>query len=73
MVAQRLEKIAMSDLLEGRERLESAHKQLQTAMTQLIIKKNYLEAERLLLIVDQLMLDLIEDMGRPVVRPSIWT
>ncbi len=73
MVAQWLEKIAMSDLLEGRERLESAHKQLQTAMTQLITKKNYSEAERLLLIVDQLMLDLIEDMGTPVVRPSIWT
>ncbi len=73
MVAKRLEKIAMSDFLEGRERLESAHKQLQTAMTQLITKKNYSEAERLLLIVDQLMLDLIEDMGTPVVRPSIWT
>ncbi len=73
MVAPRLEKIAMSDLLEGRERLESAHKQLQAAMTQLITKKNYSEAERLLLIVDQLMLDLIEDLGMPVVRPSVWT
>ena len=39
MVAQRLEKIAMSDLLEGRERLDRAHKQLQDAMTQLIAKK----------------------------------
>jgi hypothetical protein len=73
VVAQRSEKIAMSDLLEGRERLESAHKQLQDAMTELITKKNYSEAERLLLIVDQLMLDLIEDMGALVVRPSVWT
>ncbi len=73
MVAQRLEEIAMSDLLEGRERLESAHKQLQDAMMQLITKKNYSEAERLLLIVDQLMLDLIEDMGAPIVRASVWT
>jgi hypothetical protein len=68
-----LEKIAMSDLLEGRERLESVHKQLQDAMVQLITKKNYSEAERLLLIVDQLMLDLIEDLGTPVIRPSVWT
>jgi hypothetical protein len=73
VVAQRLEKIAMSDLLGSRERLESAHKQLQDAITQLITKKNYSEAERLLLLVDQLMLDLIEDMGAPVVRPSVWT
>ena len=63
----------MSDLLEGRERPESAHKQLQDAMTDMITKKNYLEAERLLLVVDKLMLDLIEDMGAPVVRPSVWT
>jgi hypothetical protein len=73
LVAQRLEEIAMSDLLEGRERLESAHKQLQDAMMQLITKKNFSEAERLLLIVDQLMLALIEDMGAPVVRASVWT
>jgi hypothetical protein len=72
-IAQRPEKIAMSDLLESRERLESAHKQLQDAMTELITKKNYSEAERLLLVVDKLMLDLIEDMGAPVVRPSVWT
>ena len=63
----------MSDLLESRERLESAHKQLQDAMTELITKKNYSEAERLLLVVDKLMLDLIEDMGVPVVRPGVWT
>ncbi len=42
-------------------------------MTELITKKNYLEAERLLLVVDKLMLDLIEDMGAPVVRSSVWT
>ncbi len=62
----------MSDLLESRERLEGAHKKLQDAMTELITKKNYSEAERLLLVVDKLMLDLIEDMGAPVVRSSVW-
>ncbi len=67
------EKIAMFDLLESRERLESAHRKLQDAMTELITKKNYSEAELLLLVVDKLMLDLIEDMGVPLVRPSVWT
>ena len=31
----------MSELLECRERLESAHKQMQEAMTELITNKNY--------------------------------
>lgn len=63
----------MSDMLERRERLESAHKQLLDAMTELITNKNYSEAERLLHVVDKLMLDLIEDMGGVVVRSSLWT
>jgi hypothetical protein len=63
----------MFDLLESRERLESAHRKLQDAMTELITKKNYSEAELLLLVVDKLMLDLVEDMGAPLVRPSVWT
>jgi hypothetical protein len=53
----------MSQVLEWRERLESAHKQLQDAMTDLITNKNYSEAERRFYAVDQLMLDLIKDMG----------
>jgi hypothetical protein len=36
----------MSDQLEWRERLESAHKQMQDAMTEMITKKDYSEAER---------------------------
>jgi hypothetical protein len=63
----------MSDMLEQRERLESAHKQLLDAMTELITNKNYSEAERLLHVVDKLMLDLIEDMGGVVVRSGLWT
>jgi hypothetical protein len=63
----------MSDMLERRERLESAHKQLLDAMTELITNKNYSEAERLLHVVDKLMLDLIEDMGGVVVRSGLWT
>jgi hypothetical protein len=63
----------MSDQLEWRERLESAHKQLQDAMTELITNKNYPEAERRLHAVDQHMLDLIEDMGGNVVRSGLWT
>jgi hypothetical protein len=63
----------MPDGLEWRERLERAHKQMQEAMTELITNKNYLEAERLLHFVDKLMLDLIEDMGGPVVRSGLWT
>jgi hypothetical protein len=55
------------------ERLESAHKQMQEAMTEFITKKNYPEAERRLRYVDQLMLDLIEEMGGNVVRSSLWT
>ena len=34
----------MSELLECRERLENAHKQMQEAMTELITNKNYSEA-----------------------------
>ena len=63
----------MSDQLEWRERLEGAHKQMQEAMTELITNKNYLEAERILYVVDKLMLDLIEDMGGIVVRSGLWT
>ena len=63
----------MSQVLEWRELLESAHKQLQDAMTDLITNKNYSEAERRLHAVDQLMVDLIEDMGANVVRSGLWT
>jgi hypothetical protein len=63
----------MSELLECRERLEGAHKQMQDAMTELITNKNYSEVERLLLIVDKLMLNLIEDMGGTVIRSGLWT
>jgi hypothetical protein len=35
-------------MLEWRERLEGAHKQMQDAMTELITNKNYSEAEQLL-------------------------
>ena len=61
----------MSEMLEWRERLEGAHKQMQDA--ELITNKNYSEAERLLRAVDKLMLDLIEDMGGNVVRSGLWT
>src|SRR6516225_1754747 len=63
----------MSQVLEWRELLESAHKQLQDAMTNLITNKNYSEAERRLHAVDQLMVDLIEDMGGNVIRSGLWT
>jgi hypothetical protein len=53
----------MSELLECRERLESAHNQMQEAMTEL----------SLLHVVDKLMLDLIEDMGETVIRSGLWT
>jgi hypothetical protein len=62
----------MSDHLEWRERLENAHKQMHEAMTELITNKNYSEAERRLHYVDQLMIDLIEDMGGTVVRSGLW-
>jgi len=63
----------MADPLEWRQRLESTHKQLLDAMTELITNKNYSEAERILYVVDKLMLDLIEDMGGIVVRSGLWT
>jgi len=63
----------MADSLEWRQRLESTHKQLLDAMTELITNKNYSEAERILYVVDKLMLDLIEDMGGTVVRSGLWT
>jgi hypothetical protein len=63
----------MSELLEWRERLEGAHKQMQDAMAELITKKDYSEAERLLHLVDKLMVDLIEDMGGNAVRSGLWT
>jgi len=62
----------MSELLEWRERLESAQ-QMQDAMTELITKKDYSEAERLLHFVDKLMVDLIEDMGGNAIRSGLWT
>ena len=63
----------MADSLEWRQRLESTHKQLLDAMRELITNKNYSEAERILYVVDKLMLDLIEDMGGIVVRSGLWT
>jgi hypothetical protein len=63
----------MSDRLEWRQRLEATHKQLLDGMTELITNKNYSEAERILHVVDRLMLDLIEDMGGTVVRSGLWT
>ena len=63
----------MADSLEWRQRLERTHKQLLDAMTELITNKNYSEAERLLYVVDKLMLDLIEDMGGIVVRSGLRT
>jgi hypothetical protein len=43
------------------------------AMTEMITKKDYSEAERLLHVADKLMVDLIEDMGGSVVRSGLWT
>ena len=63
----------MSQVLEWRERLETAHKMLHDSMTELITKKDYSEAERGLHVVDQLMLNVIEDMGGTVVRSGVWT
>jgi len=63
----------MSQVLEWCERLEIAHKQMHEAMTELITNKNYSEAERRLHHIDQLMLDLIEDMGGNAVRSGLWT
>jgi len=63
----------MADLLEWRQRLESTHKQLLDAMTELITNKNYSETERILYVVDKLMADLIDDMGGIVVRSGLWT
>ena len=63
----------MSDQLEWRERLEGARKQTQAAMTELVTNKNYSEVERLMNVADNLMVDLIEDMGGTVVRSGLWT
>jgi hypothetical protein len=63
----------MSQVLECRERLENAHKQIHEVMTELITNKDYSEAERRLYAVDELMLDLIEEMGGTVVRSNLWT
>jgi hypothetical protein len=48
-------------------RLRKMQEELHSAMSELIEKKNYFEAERRLLIVDKLMLDLIKDAGGHVV------
>jgi hypothetical protein len=45
----------MFEMLEWRERLENAHKEMHEAMTELIANKNYSETERRLHYVDQLM------------------
>ena len=58
--------------LEWRQRLESAHHQLHESVTELITNKNYSEAERRLHYVDQLMLDLMEEMGGTAVRSGLW-
>jgi hypothetical protein len=63
----------MSQVLEWRDRLENAHKQMHEAMTELITNKNYSEAERRLHYVDQVMFDLIEEMGGTAVRSSLWS
>ena len=63
----------MSQVLEWRQRLESAHHQLHEVMMELITNKNYSEAERRLYYVDQLMLDIIEEMGGTAVRSGLWT
>ena len=63
----------MPQELEWRQRLESAHNQLHEVMTELITNKNYSEAERRLHYVDQLMFDLIEEMGGTAVRSGLWT
>ena len=59
----------MPQELEWRQRPESAHNQLHEVVTELITNKNYSEAERRLHYVDQLMLDLIEEMGGTAVGP----
>ena len=46
---------------------------MQESMTELITNKNYSEVERLLHVVDKLMVDLIEDMGGTAVRSGFWT
>jgi hypothetical protein len=46
---------------------------MQDAMTELITKKDYSEAERLLHVADKLMVGPIEDMGGTVVRSGLWT
>ena len=46
---------------------------MQESMTELITNKNYSEVERLLHVVDKLMVDLIEDMGGIAVRSGFWT
>jgi hypothetical protein len=45
----------MSDVLEWREHLATAHRQMQEAMTELITQKNYAAAEHILRAVDQLI------------------
>jgi hypothetical protein len=65
--------IHMSEMLEWRERLESAHKHLLDAMTELITNKNYSEGEQLLHVVDELMVDLIKDMGGNIIKSGLWT
>jgi hypothetical protein len=63
----------MSDQLEWRERLESAHKQMQDAMTEMITKKDYSEAERLLHVCRQAHGGSDRGYGGSVVRSGLWT
>jgi hypothetical protein len=46
---------------------------MQDAMTEMITKKDYSEAERLLHVADKLMVVLIEDMGGNVIRSGLST
>jgi hypothetical protein len=41
-------------------------------LTELITNKNYPEAERRLHYVDQLLVDLIGEMGGDVIRSGLW-
>jgi hypothetical protein len=61
---------AEKQLTRWKERLVSAHRQMQAAMAELIDNKDYSAAESQLRVVDKLMLDLIEDANGHVVRSS---
>ena len=58
----------MSEMLEWRERLENAHKEMHEAMTELITNKNYSETERRLHYVDHTWAARLSD---PVCGPDL--